>query len=297
MKNLFKIQFLLLLLANFLFSEEFIKIKKGIELIGKEKNQEFIISSKISKQKYLIQVYEPKIKTPKEGYKVVYILDGNASFPLASTIAQTIENSSNRTGKIPPLIVAIAYPSEETFDKKARSFDYTPPYIGELKIPENRKSSTIYTQGGAEYFYKFIEEQLKPIINKTYKINKEKQILFGHSYGGLFTLYTFLNHTSSFQHYIAASPSIWWNDFQILKEAKNFKNNINPHTKLWLSVGELENKQSNFKSSLIKENSNIEQFLVDLGKNANLESRIFKFSEASHIEALFKALTLLYKLD
>ncbi|WP_201524826.1 alpha/beta hydrolase, partial [Bordetella pseudohinzii] len=32
-----------------------------------------------------------------------------------------------------------------------------------------------------------------------------------HSYGGLFVLETLLNRPEAFQHYVAASPSLWWN--------------------------------------------------------------------------------------
>ncbi|MFV7791406.1 alpha/beta hydrolase, partial [Aliarcobacter lanthieri] len=126
---------------------------------------------------------------------------------------------SYRTKKVPPLIVSIGYASKELFDIEARSSDYTPPYEGELKTPQNRGSSQ-FTQGGAEEFYSFIQKQLKPIIEKNYKVDKHKQTLFGHSYGGLFTLYSFLNHPNDFQNFIAASPSIWWNDSLILKNLK-----------------------------------------------------------------------------
>ncbi|MGE0050872.1 MAG: alpha/beta hydrolase [Arcobacter sp.] len=288
MKNLIKLLFIISFLNLYLFANSEINVQKNISLVGAEQNQEFVISSKFHEQKYLIQVYKPKTKEPKNGYDVVYILDGNATFPYASIMAQVIDNMSYRTKKTPPIIVAIGYASKDLFDIKARSYDYTPPYKGELKILANRGSSE-YLQGGAEKFYNFLQNELKPIIEGNYPINTKKQTLFGHSYGGLFTLYAFLNHSEDFQNFIAASPSIWWNDFNILKELKNKKFKIKNPKKLYLSVGEIENKGKN--------PSDIETFASYLKNTQNLEIKILNISNASHIEALFPALNQIFKLE
>lgn len=288
MKNLTKLLFIISFLNLYLFANSEINVQKNIFLVGAEQNQEFVISSKFHEQKYLIQVYKPKTKEPKNGYDVVYILDGNATFPYASIMAQVIDNMSYRTKKTPPIIVAIGYASKDLFDIKARSYDYTPPYKGELKILANRGSSE-YLQGGAEKFYNFLQNELKPIIEGNYPINTKKQTLFGHSYGGLFTLYAFLNHSEDFQNFIAASPSIWWNDFNILKELKNKKFKIKNPKKLYLSVGEIENKGKN--------PSDIETFASYLKNTQNLEIKILNISNASHIEALFPALNQIFKLE
>lgn len=288
MKNLIKLLFIISFLNLYLFANSEINVQKNISLVGAEQNQEFVIFSKFHEQKYLIQVYKPKTKEPKNGYDVVYILDGNATFPYASIMAQVIDNMSYRTKKTPPIIVAIGYASKDLFDIKARSYDYTPPYKGELKILANRGSSE-YLQGGAEKFYNFLQNELKPIIEGNYPINTKKQTLFGHSYGGLFTLYAFLNHSEDFQNFIAASPSIWWNDFNILKELKNKKFKIKNPKKLYLSVGEIENKGKN--------PSDIETFASYLKNTQNLEIKILNISNASHIEALFPALNQIFKLE
>ncbi|MFW2555449.1 alpha/beta hydrolase [Aliarcobacter butzleri] len=287
MKNLIKLLFLIPFLSIYLFANADINIQKGVLLIGEEQNQEFTISSKFHEQDYLIQVYKPKAEAPKDGYEVVYILDGNATFPYASLKAQGMDKNS-RANKTPPLIVAIGYTSKELFDVKARSFDYTPPYNGELKFPENRGSSQ-FTQGGADKFYSFIQKQLKLVIEENYPINTKKQTLFGHSYGGLFTLYAFLNHNEDFQNFIAASPSIWWNDFFILNQLKNKNLEVKNTTRLYLSVGEIENKEKN--------PSDIETFSSYLKNTQNLKIKILNISNASHLEALFPALNEIFKLE
>ncbi|MFX4279862.1 alpha/beta hydrolase [Aliarcobacter butzleri] len=157
-----------------------------------------------------------------------------------------------------------------------------------MKFPENRGSSQ-FTQGGADKFYSFIQKQLKLVIEENYPINTKKQTLFGHSYGGLFTLYAFLNHNEDFQNFIAASPSIWWNDFFILNQLKNKNLEVKNPTRLYLSVGEIENKEKN--------PSDIETFSSYLKNTQNLKIKILNISNASHLEALFPALNEIFKLE
>jgi predicted alpha/beta superfamily hydrolase len=52
-----------------------------------------------------------------------------------------------------------------------------------------------------------------------------REALYGHSYGGLFALHALFTRTHSFDCYIASSPSIWWNDNDILHEAESFLKN------------------------------------------------------------------------
>ncbi|KAA8732381.1 alpha/beta hydrolase [Acinetobacter qingfengensis] len=275
---------------------EEIKLQQGVTLVGGHQNQQFELNSKFHAQKYVIQVYQPKTPAPKSGYPVIYLLDGNATFPYASIMAQAIDNTAFRSHKTPPLIVAIAYPTDQSFDLKARSFDYTPPYQGKLKQPAHRGSSD-YTQGGAEQFFQFIQQQLKPAIAAHYTINAKQQILFGHSYGGLFTLYTFLNHPDSFQFYLAASPSIWWNDYALLRQLSSMPQQFKQPTTLWLSVGETENREKRQAHPLVQQDSDIAQFSHDLMQHKNLNVKTFELANASHIEALFAALNLVFKIN
>lgn len=277
-------------------------IQKGILLAGGQKNQQFTLTHQVTQQDYLIQVFQPDIPAPKQGFPVVYMLDGNASFPYASIIAQSIESRYDRHQNVPPIIVAIGYPIEGTIDVKARTYDYTPPFTGEFKTQPHRPAPQ-FPQGGAEHFFQFIQQQLKPVIEQNYTINRNNQTLFGHSYGGLFTLYTFLNHPEAFQKYFAASPSIWWNDFNLLKAAEKIQHkNAQQYQSrtLWMSVGELENKE---KVSTDQQNKSLKLHLPDIERMAaqlkgieKLDIQTFHFAQASHFEAMFPAINQVFKL-
>nr|NMN90829.1 hypothetical protein [Brenneria salicis ATCC 15712 = DSM 30166]RBP63553.1 hypothetical protein DES54_11170 [Brenneria salicis ATCC 15712 = DSM 30166] len=146
---------------------------------------------------YRLFIATPCQAATEQGYPVLYMLDGNVQFPLAV-------NSYKEENGPAPLIVAVGYQINQPYDVPARTRDYTPPTP--IRDPD-------FAAGGeAETFYQFLQNQVKPWIEARYPVDSRKQTLAGHSFGGLFTLYTLFNHTESFQRYVAASPSIWWGD-------------------------------------------------------------------------------------
>ncbi|WAU74853.1 alpha/beta hydrolase [Acinetobacter sp. TR11] len=181
--------------------------------------QSFEISSKYTQHDYLIQTFVPASEVPSEGFPVLYVLDGNATFDSAANIAKSVGGGANRLGLSPVAIVAIGYPKQSTFDVEKRALDYTPKASAEFQ------KQAKYSYGGADQFIQFIEKELKPAIQTKIQINTRQQSLFGHSFGGLFVLHTFMTHPETFQRYIAASPSLWFDNYALLNRQADWLNN------------------------------------------------------------------------
>jgi hypothetical protein len=71
---------------------------------------------------------------------------------------------------------------------------------------------------GADTFLTFVTSELRAYVDSTYSTSRQTT-LFGHSYGGLFTVYALLTHPESFDHYIASDPALWWNAGSLTKIA------------------------------------------------------------------------------
>lgn len=173
---------------------------------------QFQLKSKNTGHDYLIQVYKPPVAPPQHGYPVLYILDGNATFPSAVNIAQSIGAGSTKLGLDPLMIVAVGYPKQKTFDVQKRAYDYTPKPSAEFQ-KQGR-----YKYGGADQFITFLNDELKPEIAKQFPINSQQQSIYGHSFGGLFVLYQFFQKPEAFQRYIAASPSLWFDQGMLFQK-------------------------------------------------------------------------------
>lgn len=228
----------------------------------------FVLKSKYTQHEYLIQVSIPSGEIPSQGFPVLYVLDGNAAFESAANIAKSVGAGANRLGLSPVAIVAIGYPNQTTFDVEKRALDYTPKASAEFQ------QQAKYEYGGADQFIQFIEKELKPEISARIQVNPQQQSLFGHSFGGLFVLHTFLSQPQNFQRYIAASPSLWFDNYALLNRQKDWLSkpvDKQPNLMLMTTVGTHEQrrdltpsaqsiqKQNNFYQNFSQHRSN--QFL------------------------------------
>lgn len=195
------------------------------------------IHSRHTGNDYRLFVSQPQQPPPPGGYPVLYVLDGNALFPLLALQANALENRPDPALRTSVLVVGVGYPGDALYDVKKRARDYTPPPVkaGAAEEPDPR-------YGGAEAFLAFLQSELKPLIEARYQVDRQQQTLFGHSHGGLFALYTLINQPGAFQNYLAASPSLWWNDGQILRQSDRLLANASSlaPTRLWLTVGGAE---------------------------------------------------------
>lgn len=192
--------------------------------------KQFDMEAAGSGQRYRIFVAEPASPPPAAGHPVIFVLDGNAAFPVAAFLARSAAGRREVTGQVPPLVVGIGYPGTDDFDVAARRRDYTVGPDGVVAAPG---------EGGAERFLSFIEQELKPLLAARYRIDPRRQALFGHSFGGLFVLHALFTRPASFSTFIASSPSIWWQDKRVLGELPGLlAQSVMP--RIQISVGALE---------------------------------------------------------
>jgi len=163
-------------------------------------------------QRYRLFVAAPAGPVPAAGHPVLYVLDGNAAFPVAAWLARSVAARREFTGQVPPLVVGIGYPGDLDFDVPARQRDYTPG-AGAGGRPAD---SDPPGEGRATPFLDVIEHEIKPLIAARHRVDASRQALFGHSFGGLFVLHTLFTRPQAFSTYLASSPSIWWREQQVL---------------------------------------------------------------------------------
>lgn len=180
------------------------------------------IKSKILNENRELNIYLPasynldSLKT----YPVIYLLDGSKDedFIHISGIVQF--GSFSWINMLPEsIVVGIA-----NVDRKR---DFTYPSNNELDQKEFPSS------GKSEKFISFIKSELQPYINFKFKTSKEKTII-GQSLGGLLATEILFKKPDLFDNYIIVSPSLWWDDENLL----NFKPiNYNNNKAIYIAVG------------------------------------------------------------
>ena len=177
--------------------------------------------SKIAGRTYRIAVYRPSGPPPKNGFPVLFTTDADIFFPIA--VGSML---NRRLGELrPAIIVGISYPTDDPIEiVRLRSRDLTPkPMSADVLKQMQPYKFTAADGGGAELFYRFLTEELRPALAARYPLDAVDQTLFGHSLGGLFVLHVLFNHPAAFRSYVAASPSIAWSDTAILADVPAFK--------------------------------------------------------------------------
>lgn len=169
-------------------------------------------------QVYRIFVSFPEVEAPKEGFPVLYVLDGNAMFAGFAETRRIQEGSD--VGK--SIIVGVGYPGDKAYDGR-RLYDLTgptpPPSPWDVELAHLRS-------GGWDKFLAFLTSELRTEIGKRYKTNPARQSLFGHSLGGLFAIHALFTKPDAFHAIIAASPTLFWHDREMLKAEEEFANRL-----------------------------------------------------------------------
>ncbi|WP_226579268.1 alpha/beta hydrolase [Acuticoccus sediminis] len=186
---------------------------------------------------YRVFIWRPATPPPPEGYPVVTVLDGNAVFGMATDIMGFAGLRPRAGGIEPAVIVGIGYPIDRPMDLERRSYDLTPP-AATMNLPPRPNGRPWPEVGGADAFLDFIEDQVKPLVAARLPVDPARQVLMGHSFGGLFTLHVLLTRPGAFSVYLAGSPSIWFNDRHVDGEADALvASGRGVNARLFLAVG------------------------------------------------------------
>ncbi|MGB3005505.1 MAG: alpha/beta hydrolase-fold protein [Chitinophagaceae bacterium] len=177
------------------------------------------------KDKFIITVRKPEGYSPAQKYHHVYMTDGKIGigdfvFGKSKSWASAIPSNC--------IIIAIGHIGDYN-SKRPRDF-----------IPSDISKNLEENFGKADKFYLFMKNELIPKIEK--KLSKKKsRAFFGHSFGGLFCLYTLFKPDKLFDYHFAISPSIWANYYELDKiEEQYFKNNKQLKANVTLYAGGLE---------------------------------------------------------
>jgi len=183
-----------------------------------------MIKSRILNEERTLNIYLPQNFDKTKSYRIIYLLDGsmNEDFIHVAGLVQFF----NLMYSMPEtIVVGIA-----NIDRKR---DFT--FHTDLKDLQQDYPTT----GHSDKFINFLEKELKPYIQNQFKTTDN--YLFGQSLGGLLATEILLKKPEMFNNYFIISPSLWWDDESLLKQANQLLAKT-PDTKkfIYVSVGKGE---------------------------------------------------------
>lgn len=212
--------------------------------------------------------FRTAVQHERSRYPVLYMQDGQNLFEadtafhkgehwrLGETASTLIED-----GSIEPLIIVGIYNTGEH-----RKEEYTPTRDAKLG------------GGKAGDYGRMIVEELKPLIDHTYRTRPEPQHtgVGGSSLGGLASLYLGFTYPQVFGRLAVLSPSVWWNWRAILKTVRQAR--AKPKSRVWVDMGTAEGKRGLDDARLLK------AALVGLGFVEGVDLHYAEFEGATHTE-------------
>jgi predicted alpha/beta superfamily hydrolase len=199
--------------------------------------------SAIRERDYRLFVSVPARPAPAQGFPVVYLIDGNLHFGIA---VDTMRIQACWPDVRDAVIVGIGYPTGRVADALTlRMDDLTTPLLQTMhETPWFQKMPpSPVGYGKLDDYLRMLDEEVKPLVAGAVPVDPADQTLMGHSLGGLTTLHALFRRTSSFQHFVAIAPSIWWNDREVLSHEAAFMQRVRAgevNARALISVGELE---------------------------------------------------------
>jgi uncharacterized protein len=185
--------------------------------------QRSITASKIGRPYDLFISLPENYSSSKQSYPVLYVLDG-WHFPLMAFL----QDNNAYSKRMPPVIIVNIgqSPASDAMALRVQDFSPTP-------IPQSLGGGG----GGAAAFLDFLEHELIPFIDRTYRTNPADRGLLGHSMGGEFALYALEQRPALFQRIVAASPALFPDDPLMDNAARRALSAQSVPVRLDLSVG------------------------------------------------------------
>lgn len=293
MKNLKVFSFLLTAL---LFISSSSLLGQKLEPKKRVTEPDTTLTSKIMGKDYQLYISFPRRYSTKDTtkYPVLYVLDGRSAFPLINFAIESRELAKELDDVI---IVGIGCGLDQASTDINRTYDFTPSRDSltdrSLAIRYGISKGVPLT-GGADKFLQCITTEIIPYVDTYYKTTNDRGIM-GHSLGGLFTAYCLLNSNGVFTRFGISSPSLWWNNGEILNQAISFfgKNKTwdIPSTKVFIAVGKKEGPK--MVPDMVKFSMLLESKAY---KNVSLNWHIFEDETHSSVipACLNRGLTVLY---
>ena len=167
-----------------------------------------------------LNIYLPPSFSKDSAYPVIYLLDGSADEDFIHTAG--IIQFLTMLGLMPEtVLVGIA-----NVDRRR---DFTFP----TTVAADKKDFP--TTGGSARFINALARDLKPFIEKSYRI-KGRGAIVGQSLGGLLAAEILLKNPGMFDDYIIVSPSLWWDKESLLRTKETIPSGTMP-PRTWIAVG------------------------------------------------------------
>jgi len=242
------------------------------------------------------QLYVALPDSYREGsqrYPVLFVVDADYSFAIVRNIAQRL---NKHAGMEEVVVVGLSYAKGDG-GIYSRRRDYTPtiPRKNDYRSDMPGRPPAF---GEASNYGKFIASEVFPFIASQYRVNMERKVFIGHSYGSLLGLQILLSEPRTFEHYILGSPSLWYDaGIMFQREQVYAASHRDLPASVFFGIGALERLEPGKQRSRSEENADMVADLREFDRKLqshrfpNLKTRLRVFADEDHASVFPLVLT------
>ncbi len=226
---------------------------------------------------YLPEAYDDE---PDRRFPVLYMHDGQNLFDRATSA------------------FGIEWGADETAQKLIREHRVEPLIIVGIYTEANRLEeltdtySTTYGAGGkARLYARFLVEEVKPFIDKTYRTKPDRQNtgVGGSSLGGLVSLFLIEKYPDVFSRCAAVSPTLLWCDGALVQRWKQEQaQRPLKRTKFWVDLGSRESVPNSSSGGYLNSVRSLVEVFKENGLQEGTDYQFVVTEGAEHNEAAWR---------
>ena len=161
-------------------------------------SQKITINSRVLGEKRNIYIHLPEeYDQVRRHYPILCVLDGEWLYDIVRANLRFYSECEVMGILLPQMIIV----GIENVD---RDRDYVP-------TSDPQDPPLFKTAGKADAFAEFLNQELFPYLEQEYRVLENRTVV-GWSFGGLFALYSAIQHQDLFDSYLCIGPAIWWDN-------------------------------------------------------------------------------------
>lgn len=214
-------------------------------------------------------------------YPVFYLIDASQTFAALVQMYRLMELNN----ELPPMILVGVDRAGVSWDEwwVERMFDLTPTVDPDVESQWSEAYATEVRTGGADAYLEVLESEVIPWVEARYPQTPTRG-LGGFSLGGLFAVHALFSSPGTFTHYLAASPSLFWDDRVAFDSEVAYSEEFDDlEARVFISAGSLE-------TSLLRDALRMAESLGARGY-AGLQIESQTLPDETHLSSAFLSLS------
>ena len=147
----------------------------------------------------------PSYARSKKSLPVVFVLDPHWALPVTRSVRSLVGQRGRNIEDF--ILVGLSHDQDRGLEGQRRDYTPTDPRRDPAHSPGSYSAPSY---GEAEAYRQYIETVVFPLVARNYRVDMNRKILVGHSYGTLFGFHVLFTRPEMFNGYVFGSPSLWF---------------------------------------------------------------------------------------